>query len=278
MGIFKPVAHSRRWRDVFHPAERNELVHVLEGQARIETKNGSFSVRAPDTFLLPQGCVHRDHSVPGEPYRVVYVFFDWPGGEPVLRQIGLGALCGASAGLKSQLHGMIRELEEEYLGDSPGDVERVQTALLGILLCMARHSRPRTPLPAKAVDLVAAERRRELARRIQEYLEANYARGVSPHELAEELGVSSFHLCRVFSQQFGMPMTEMLTLVRIDRAKEALRDASRSVKEVSAETGFADANYFAKVFRRYTGQSPSQYRLMSLKRGGRIRRVETDDE
>ncbi len=222
--------------------------------------------------------MHRDHSVPGGPYRVVYVFFDWPGGDPVLRQIGPGALCGASAGLKLQLHRMVRELEEEYLSDSPGDVERVQTALLGILLCMARHSRPRAPLPAKAADLVAAERRRELGRRIQEYLEANYARSVSLQELAAELGVSSFHLCRVFSRQFGMPMTEMLTLIRIDRAKEALRDASRSVKEVSAGAGFTDANYFAKVFRRYTGQSPSQYRLLSLKRGGRIRRGEAELE
>ena len=44
------------------------------------------------------------------------------------------------------------------------------------------------------------------------------------------------------------------------RAKELLGDVLINVKDVSQKVGYRDSNYFAKVFKRVTGESPSEYR------------------
>ena len=78
-------------------------------------------------------------------------------------------------------------------------------------------------------------------------------------DLAAKLRVSPFHLSRIFSREFGVSIIEMLTAIRVEHAQELLREGRISVKEVAGRNGFADANYFAKVFRRRVGISPTAF-------------------
>lgn len=54
-------------------------------------------------------------------------------------------------------------------------------------------------------------------------------------------------------------MTDTVARLRIERGAELLKAGNVSVKEAAARCGFTDPNYFAKVFRKVTGLSPSQY-------------------
>lgn len=78
-------------------------------------------------------------------------------------------------------------------------------------------------------------------------------------ELAERLEVSAAHLSRAFAKKTGISPGKYITRVRIEYAKLLLRDPSTTVAYVAEASGFANANYFAKVFRRETGMSPSEY-------------------
>lgn len=78
-------------------------------------------------------------------------------------------------------------------------------------------------------------------------------------ELAERLEVSKAHLIRSFTRAVGISPGKYLTRVRVEYAKLLLRDEDVSVTYVAEASGFANANYFAKVFRRETGMSPSEY-------------------
>jgi AraC-like DNA-binding protein len=78
-------------------------------------------------------------------------------------------------------------------------------------------------------------------------------------ELAERLEVSKAHLSRLFAQQTGISPGKYITRVRIEYAKLLLQDEDVSITYVAEASGFANANYFAKVFRRETGMSPSEY-------------------
>jgi YesN/AraC family two-component response regulator len=62
--------------------------------------------------------------------------------------------------------------------------------------------------------------------------------------------------------------TDVLTSVRVERAKELLAGTRLSVKQIAGRVGYSGGNYFAKVFRRVSGMSPSEYRLSG---GGRRR-------
>jgi len=78
-------------------------------------------------------------------------------------------------------------------------------------------------------------------------------------ELAERLEISAAHLGRVFTGKLGISPGKYITRVRIEYAKLLLRAPDTTVTYVAEASGFANANYFAKVFRRETGMSPSEY-------------------
>ena len=78
-------------------------------------------------------------------------------------------------------------------------------------------------------------------------------------ELAERLEVSKAHLIRSFTKSVGISPGKYLTRVRVEYAKLLLGEEGVSITYVAEASGFANANYFAKVFRRETGMSPSEY-------------------
>ena len=78
-------------------------------------------------------------------------------------------------------------------------------------------------------------------------------------DLAGRLEVSKAHLIRTFSRQTGISPARYIVRVRVEYAKLLLLDEDASITYVAEASGFANANYFAKVFRRETGMSPSEY-------------------
>ncbi len=111
--------------------------------------------------------------------------------------------------------------------------------------------------------LLASKREKiaERARRMVDWsLERNPAEGaVSLETIANALRVSTGHLSRIFPRAAGMPFRRFLTVRRVELAKKLLLDPLKSVSEVAAACGYSDPAYFARVFRRVTGCSPSEY-------------------
>jgi AraC-like DNA-binding protein len=78
-------------------------------------------------------------------------------------------------------------------------------------------------------------------------------------EVASEIGVSRFHLIRVFEAMFGATPHQFRTEVRLERARDLLaRD--HSVTDVCFELGFASPASFSRLFARHVGVAPSAYR------------------
>ena len=96
--------------------------------------------------------------------------------------------------------------------------------------------------------------------RMRHYVEAHYMEDVSVLDIASAFGYSEAYFCKLFKQNFGKNFVTYLTEYRVELAKKALAELSCNVKEVGQRVGYADSNYFTKVFRRITGMSPSEYR------------------
>jgi len=95
---------------------------------------------------------------------------------------------------------------------------------------------------------------------IKDYIDRNYKKDISAKDVAGILGYSDVYFSKVFKQLFDDNFINYLTKVRIDRAKVLLKDVSFNIKEVGKSVGYADSNYFTKVFKRSIGMSPSEYR------------------
>lgn len=78
--------------------------------------------------------------------------------------------------------------------------------------------------------------------------------------VSEELGVSSFYLSKLFQKHTGMNFTEYLTQRRIAQAKRLLENGEMNIKEIAYATGFNSQSYFSKIFKKYVGTAPSDYK------------------
>lgn len=79
-------------------------------------------------------------------------------------------------------------------------------------------------------------------------------------DLAQRMGVTKSHLIRVFSAETGVTPGKFLQDTRLENAMLLLRSREYTVDMVAGLCGFSGANYFCKVFRRATGESPGAYR------------------
>lgn len=57
-----------------------------------------------------------------------------------------------------------------------------------------------------------------------------------------------------------MTLTAYIIDYRMTRAKKLLAEESRRIKDIALMTGYIDCNYFIKVFKKYTGETPAEFR------------------
>ena len=95
---------------------------------------------------------------------------------------------------------------------------------------------------------------------IRDYIRENYMYDLSVQDLADKMNYSEPYFCRLFKQSFGQNFTAYLTEYRVSMAKKMLEEPTVNIKDIGKSVGYEDSNYFTKVFRRITGQSPTEYR------------------
>jgi len=73
------------------------------------------------------------------------------------------------------------------------------------------------------------------------------------------VGISENHLSSIFTKQTGQTFTEYVTELRVEKAKGLLRETNLKVYEIAESVGFANAEYFSKIFKKATGKSPNRF-------------------
>jgi AraC-like DNA-binding protein len=98
----------------------------------------------------------------------------------------------------------------------------------------------------------------ERVREARDLMARRYAEPLSIATLGREVGMSPFHLSRVFHELVGEPPHRHLVRLRLDRAARALREG-RSVTQASLDAGFPNLGHFIRRFRRAYGVPPSRW-------------------
>ncbi len=92
------------------------------------------------------------------------------------------------------------------------------------------------------------------------YMEEHYAKDLSLDILADHLQLSSGYLSAYFKKKSGMNFIDYLNQVRMEKAKEMLENTGLKVQEVGEKVGYISANSFYRMFKKWTGMTPGDYR------------------
>lgn len=96
-------------------------------------------------------------------------------------------------------------------------------------------------------------------RRLEAFVQGNLYRSIALAELAAVAGISRFHFCRLFKRRTGLTPMAFVERLRIERAKQLMRDTRLGLAEVALLAGFADQSHFTHRFRRRVGVTPAAF-------------------
>lgn len=92
------------------------------------------------------------------------------------------------------------------------------------------------------------------------YIEEHFTENISLDMAAEDMGISSFYLSRLLTQQLQISFVDLLTSARIDRAIELIRNQKIVVRNIGLKCGYQSAAYFYKAFKKNTGMTVGEMR------------------
>jgi AraC-like DNA-binding protein len=101
------------------------------------------------------------------------------------------------------------------------------------------------------------------------YLNQHYLEPLSVLKLGEYLGYSRSRMFELFKSQTGLTPKDYLIRLRVEKAEELLSRSRRSITDIAHSVGFNSSQYFSTVFRRYTGQTPAEFRKNNKNGDGR---------
>jgi len=107
---------------------------------------------------------------------------------------------------------------------------------------------------------------RDEINRVARYVRDHIEKPISAPAMAELAGMSLAHFSRLFKRESGLTFSEYLAHKRVEAAKTMLLSGNEVVDEVARATGFENAAYFYRVFKRVTGMTPGDFRQQSTHR------------
>lgn len=115
----------------------------------------------------------------------------------------------------------------------------------------------------------AVEARREqtyspAVERVMELIRTQYAEHLSVNGIAEQVHYSPAHLSMLFKKETGLTLSEAILRTRLKVAMDLLRTTLEPVSLIASKAGYADVQYFSRVFKQFTGFTPLEYRRKAL--------------
>ena len=96
------------------------------------------------------------------------------------------------------------------------------------------------------------------------YIDSHYMNPLTLDDIARQAGLSRYYFSRMFKRETGHSFKDYLNITRMEAAKKLLGLPDMNISQACYSVGFNDVSYFARIFKRYEGISPSDYRRRAL--------------
>ncbi|MGM0213707.1 AraC family transcriptional regulator [Enterococcus sp. AZ109] len=215
------------------------LQYTLAGKGTFEI-SGQATIQQTDDFFLaeiPSDCCYYGQ----EDWQFLYVEFSKeiiPWFFPVNQSHAKASAC-----FRQQLMALASRLKEQ------SELDFFENTQLAYQLIV----------DLKQELLTKKQEKHPTAEKIKSYLEAHYQEAIGLSNIEEQFQFSKYKCIRLFEEAYDIPPMAYLTRYRVMCSLSLLTEGKQTIHEIAQQVGFANGNYFAKVFKKELGQSPSEY-------------------
>jgi AraC-like DNA-binding protein len=233
-----------------------QVVYVTSGRGWFrDDAGGTRSIMAGDIFMIFPGICHSYSPNRDTGWHEYWVGFS---GEHAERLFAKGIFTPSAPihhiGINQEVMADYEQIVRFCRQQTPG----FQVRLGALVLQLLAHIR------SSEMSSRTSHGYSELVQTARTVMQLHVDDGIDIREIAAEIGVGYARLLEIFREYTGLTPYQYFLQLRMHRAKELLGDPGLSIKEVSARMNFENQYYFARLFRKKTGYSPSEWRSGEL--------------
>ena len=168
---------------------------------------------------------------------------------------------------QAQFNRVARQLEEQRLGLDPNAVreaffqtpvvsEKKLDSVTHLLSVFADH----LAMKGNQITLQQANAEPPVITKAKQYIQEHQTEEISLGQVAAAVHTSTFYFCKLFKKATGINFTEFVSRLRTEKAKNLLLNPNLRISEIAYEVGFQSLTHFNRIFKKITGQSPTDYR------------------
>lgn len=146
------------------------------------------------------------------------------------------------------------------------DLEKNYSVMLGKIIAVQNQNELCSVccqcISSAIYEIAAGKQKRinNLIKKANSYMEAHYSDEISLDSIAKEVNLSPYYFSHFYKEETGVNFSDRLMEIRMEKAKEYLIKPDSSIKDVSRQVGYADPNYFSKLFKKITGVTATEYK------------------
>ncbi len=251
----------------FHIHDEVEIMYVIDGRCTVDTVEESVTLKKGDFILLDANVSHRlivDKNTPCRMLNVEFAFIKKEGCFPSIKQLAdensdlteFLLLHHSYVVLKdpNEIYHTLKNLVLELDKREPGKEIMIHVHLAQLLMQIAR-------MVVEEKEKKSEQQQANVyVKKTIEYLHHNYDRDIQVKDIGDSVNLHPGYLHRVFKKQTGVTVMEYLTSLRMEKAKMLLADTDIPIVEISYYIGINSRQYFSLLFKKYTDQTPVEYR------------------
>ena len=246
------------WHDEF------EIIYVRSGFLAVSISGESYIGKTGDAFVVSPGNLHLMGSQTGTvdyytflfPLKYISFRTDDMLDEKLLEPLNSGHLmiCPRVKDTAKELCEQLIEIYEAKKDESESKITtQVRTKIILLQFILEMWERGFVIENDKSG-------RNTIEKEMISYIQQNFMEKISLKEFSEQFHLSEKYISRYFKEHFHITLSQYITHLRLEHAKQLLQDTDIPVTEIAMQSGYQNVSYFIRSFKKTYGVSPLKYR------------------
>lgn len=253
----------------FHWHKEWEIIHILDGTFTAHADEAIYTAKAGDILLIRDGMLHGGFSEHCIYECIIFdlhdLFRNFESVKKYLRPIYRKALLPAiyyPAAEPLQLSASVEGIANAFrrAGNEADIHSPLELAVLGHISLFFAAIMENGLYTASSTASPDTSHKIDSVKPVLEYIEQHYSDDITLKKLADIACMNENYFCRFFRSITHQTPMEYVNMYRIEKAAQLLQSTGLPVINICLECGFNDSSNFIKVFRKYKGMTPGQYR------------------
>ncbi len=250
----------------FHIHDEVELLRVTEGFFLFKTSERSYYLKPGDIIFVQSRTPHYTENLEDNSDTQLvmfpYEYFSEDNASGTCQYLSrffnvekaLSAVFPAGSPEAIEMSRYFDDLTSELVQKKPAYELYIKSGILSIIAFLSRHN----IMPDASALLNEYDVKKILP--ALDYIDTHYNSHISLEEISAVMNLNVSYFCRLFKKATGASFIEYLNFVRICKTESLLVTSQKGIAEIAMDVGFSSTAYFNKIFKKYKGCTPTEYK------------------